>query len=946
MPETLQSDTLAQLDQAIANLRRDLSGPVLEAALSPLLQERAQLQTQLAANGTIGEQNDVTHASAGGHMLVGKNNSVATIINQYLARTPDVPNRQVLEQQIGSYLKWMLDRHSTIELRGIQREGFQVVQLDLKNIYVPLVAQAYGQTDHDIIKLDCILNLGPRCVITGGPGSGKTTVLLHLAWTLSQAIYHDQPELVQEKLGLSHELPLPIFVPLSTYALYLRHLPHHVPAAQKTLAAFISHYLIQQQTSFDLPPDFFQQLLLDGRHIMLLLDGLDEVPNEAERTQVRQAIENLVTSREAMRVIITCRSAAYRGRTALGKGFKQVQVTPLDQPLIELLVRRSYDDIYRHDASVARNKADDLLRAIERLEAIRRQRFGKRTQPLVSSPLLVRMLLIVHYSERRLPDQRAELYMKATDAMLLPEYAPDEQVAEWLGSLIGGSREVHRELVQHLAYQMHHLGESQGREITESQLRQILRPYLNDADLIDDFISLTRLRGTLLEERLGMYRFIHLAFQEYLTARYLAEVIRSDAGLEGMATFLEDDVILDSWWREPALLVVGYLSVTSPQIAQRFLRRLAGIDVAGQRRQQHLMPETQLAAAELAGTAALEWPNMQVTLARDLADRLATLIETPGLGRQVPATLRHAAGDTLARLGDPRAKALDLQHMELCYVPPGLFWMGSPDQDDMAFAEEKPLHQADIPYGYWLARHPISIAQFQRYVNARPQQSTAQPGIDGLPNQPMRHVTWDEALEFCRWLTDIWHAEGIIPATWVVILPSEAEWEKAARGGLSIPGEPLIQAVDDLVMRPPEPTLRPNPQPLRRYPWGDTPDPERANYDDTSLNTPSAAGIFPGGESYYGCQDMSGNVWEWTRSTWGKGPVARYGYPYNPRDGRENGRGDAQLWRVLRGGAFGYSAREIRCSYRGRANPDFRFFHFGFRIAVVPRYVFGRKQRP
>ncbi|MEI2609481.1 MAG: hypothetical protein V9G20_12710 [Candidatus Promineifilaceae bacterium] len=189
-----------------------------------------------------------------------------------------------------------------------------------------------------------------------------------------------------------------------------------------------------------------------------------------------------------------------------------------------------------------------MLTGIGHLEAERQRRLGKNAERLINSPLLIRMLLVVHFSERRLPEQRAELYQKATDTLLLPEHAPDEEVAERIGRLVGGSREVHRELVQYLAFRMHVQGETQGREISEEAVRAILNREPAYAPLVNDFLALTRLRGTLLEERLGMYRFIHLAFQEYLVARYLAEVERS---VERIVAFLAEDHVLDSWWREP-----------------------------------------------------------------------------------------------------------------------------------------------------------------------------------------------------------------------------------------------------------------------------------------------------------------------------------------------------------------------------------------------------------
>ncbi|MCA9941400.1 MAG: hypothetical protein KC418_22325, partial [Anaerolineales bacterium] len=101
--------------------------------------------------------------------------------------------------------------------------------------------------------------------------------------------------------------------------------------------------------------------------------------------------------------------------------------------------------------------------------------------------------------------------MKATDAMLLPDYAPDAETAMRIGELVGGSWEVHRDLVQHIAFYLHRRGEQQGREIEEDDLRRLLETEATYAPLANDFIALTRLRGTLLEERLRRYRFLHLA---------------------------------------------------------------------------------------------------------------------------------------------------------------------------------------------------------------------------------------------------------------------------------------------------------------------------------------------------------------------------------------------------------------------------------------------------
>ncbi|MCP4287419.1 MAG: SUMF1/EgtB/PvdO family nonheme iron enzyme, partial [Gammaproteobacteria bacterium] len=880
-------------------------------------------------------------------LITGDGNSVRTIINYYRDQADQPPDEATLRRQIASYLTWMLDRYGTIELRGIKRKGVQVVQLNLEAIYVPLQAETYQQSGQ--IALNQVLNLGQHIVITGNPGCGKTTVLLHLAWTIAQAIDTDDLTLAKNKLGLtsSHSLeggvrggiglPLPILVPLSSYALYLRQLPHGTSSELRTLAAFISEYLIQKQTSFELPTDFFKQLLRsDGQNVILLLDGLDEVPNEDERAVVRQAIEDLITGRDRMRVVVTCRTAAYEGRTALGKGFQEIQVLPLNENQIENLVRHAYADIYHNEADAGQDKADELLNTISRLEQ-RRQRFDHKPEPLIASPLLVRMLLIVHYSERHIPELRAELYMKATDAMLLPEYSLDEDLANRLGKLVGSNREVHRDLVQHLAFEMHQRGNGQDREIDENELLKILQTHPLYPNFAKDLIKITRLRGTLLEEREGRYRFIHLAFQEYLAARYLAETVRSEQGVAGIVSFLEAGPIVDSWWREPALLVAGYLSVTVPTAARNYLLRLAWADDQAGQRPQTLSPDIQLAAVEVAWTAALEWSTVPPALKEKLTQQLADWFDKKksNLLSQTEPTRRVMVRNALTGRSGKRPGITDLESMRFCYVPPGPFWMGDVAgdklvEDNPSYIKENSLHKTNISYGYWLARYPVTVAQFAAFVEDKRYQPTAISNrLRGLADHPVINVTWYDALYFCQWLTTRWQKKGILSNGWHVTLPSEAEWEKAARGGLEYPQQNIIRHISQINNQGwSKPSLQANQIPRRRYPWGDKIDRMQVNYKDTRLSTTNAVGCFPGGASPYGCEEMSGNVWEWTRSM-----VETY--PYDPDDGREDIERDSP-YRVSRGGSFKLGAHKVRCAIRLRYNPRGGVFDFGFRVMLSP----------
>ncbi|MDZ7313833.1 MAG: SUMF1/EgtB/PvdO family nonheme iron enzyme [candidate division KSB1 bacterium] len=304
----------------------------------------------------------------------------------------------------------------------------------------------------------------------------------------------------------------------------------------------------------------------------------------------------------------------------------------------------------------------------------------------------------------------------------------------------------------------------------------------------------------------------------------------------------------------------------------------------------------------------------------------------------MPAQRRVAQVHELTQKhGDPRAEVTTLEKMQFCYVPPGPFWMGS---DTLGDEDEKPLHLNEhLDYGFWISRFPITVAQFKIFANDSGTKIENLTFQDDPDNRPVRYVTWYQAMRFCDWLTDKWIKENRLPQNWRVILPSEAEWEKAARGGIEILSKPIIHTIGEINFDSSlAAMLQKNPVPQRLYPWGNQPDANLANYYDTNIGNTSAVGCFPGGASPYGCEEMAGNVWEWTRSLWGvfwQDP--KFKYPYNPNDGRENLEASLDIARVLRGASFLDDVRYVRCAARGRNNPDDRGRYIGFRVVVLSR---------
>jgi formylglycine-generating enzyme required for sulfatase activity len=230
-------------------------------------------------------------------------------------------------------------------------------------------------------------------------------------------------------------------------------------------------------------------------------------------------------------------------------------------------------------------------------------------------------------------------------------------------------------------------------------------------------------------------------------------------------------------------------------------------------------------------------------------------------------------------------------YIELVRIPAGEFTMGSQANDPFAYEDEMPQHKVYL-LDYFIARTPTTIEQFNVFAQATDfKMPVAMSQVDPRAKHPITQVSWHDAYAFCAWLSKL---KGL----WIR-LPSEAEWEKAARGSDA-----------------------------RIWSWGDTsPTILEANIDSPSKTTTPVGMCSPRGDSPFGCADMIGNVWEWTRSRFRP-------YPYQHDDGREQ-TGDLGM-RVVRGGSFFAKANRARCAGRMRQPPNNRFEQdIGFRISAL-----------
>jgi len=236
-------------------------------------------------------------------------------------------------------------------------------------------------------------------------------------------------------------------------------------------------------------------------------------------------------------------------------------------------------------------------------------------------------------------------------------------------------------------------------------------------------------------------------------------------------------------------------------------------------------------------------------------------------------------------------------------IPAGPSWMGSPLDDPEAHDNEKPCHKCELQ-DYWIGRYPVTNAQYACFLaanphypvphtdkeNARPYNWDLQARTypEGKADHPVVLVSWHDAEAYCRWLSQVTGRH--------YRLPTEEEWEKAARGGF------------------PE---------MRHYPWGDAWRSDYCNTEELGWNRTTSVHEFEQvNQSPFGIVDMAGNVWEWTDSWYEAYGDSSY---VSIRFGRS--------LRIVRGGSWWHPRQEACVSCRGRYEPNVRRPYVGFRIA-------------
>lgn len=276
----------------------------------------------------------------------------------------------------------------------------------------------------------------------------------------------------------------------------------------------------------------------------------------------------------------------------------------------------------------------------------------------------------------------------------------------------------------------------------------------------------------------------------------------------------------------------------------------------------------------------------------DSANELGLNNEQQALYQQLQAKLPRQRTVALSNKLKPDGSAggagqADTQDMPMALVPAGEFTMGSNMADD-----EKPPHLVYLN-AFYMDKYEVTVGQYAKYLEVTDMDEPPDWSIMNQPQhqkRPIVNVDWEDAVKFCKWAGKR--------------LPTEAEWEKAARG------------TDG-----------------RIYPWGnEAPTRLHANYGRKEWNNHLAlvpVGSFEEGRSPYGIYDMAGNAWEWV-SDW-------YDYDYYKNSPRRNPIGPAAGdSKVVRGGSWLYISEFLRSAHRFAAQPTNRYFGYGFRCAKTP----------
>jgi formylglycine-generating enzyme required for sulfatase activity len=804
-----------------------------------------------------------------------------------------------------TYLRALREETSHIEIRGLQVQSGKAHRFPIDELYIPVTTTLSdeletlpaGKRDEKAAQphaqerkpIDLQGSLKHRTlVILGDPGAGKTTFLRRIACGLCNSRLGIEGATTAETLGLP-EKPFPMFIRISDL---VTHIDKSWGRRQgeptvKDSPAWLAHFLGTTSTEKNqgLDQGFFEQIIKEGP-AAVFLDGLDETSTRQQRECVANLVAEAARHFKNCRFVVTSRPPAFEGKGVL-PDFAQVWIDPLENEAIEGFLTRWCRAIFTGSEGQADQHCDELLNALRSRVEIRR---------MARNPVMLTALAVVHWHEKRLPEQRADLY---------------ESIITWLSRSRDRREgrpapEVCISRLQELALAMHRHPEGRQVQVSRRWAAERIAGEWTDGserkriEAAETFLREEELDSGIVVARGDDIRFWHLTFQEYLAARAIAARLEPEQKGILLTPATQERVYMSSW-REAVLLLAGVLHKQGRFKVDAFvLPVLEGACKSGSLADQ-------ARCAGLLGAAVRDLVPVGYRPAdlryQGLFDRVMGIFDAEK-AKGIDIKVLIEAAEALGQAGDPRFA--DAERAEnWVTIPAGEFHMGSqksdpskPNHDPDADGSEAPVHRVSLA-PYRIGRYPVTVGEYLRFVEAEGYEDKTL-WTEGGFGKWQTPEGWEEQLEHPTWpvVGVSWHEASAYAAWMGCRLPTEAEWERAARG--------------------PE---------GRRYPWGnDKPDSSRLNYYESKINCPTPVGVYTRGGTPDGILDMAGNVWEWCSDWFGEYPKTGVKEPKGPPSGSG---------RVLRGGSWGFNPWLCRSSFRNSNDPVDRFDLIGFRLVSV-----------
>lgn len=736
-------------------------------------------------------------------------------------------------------------------MRGLKLAVGEAPKFPIADLYIPLLeetsARGEGKTkggmeiDRKRRPLEELMT--ERClVLLGDPGSGKTTFLRRRANEACKKLLEDATA------------PFPIFLRISELAKFAE------KQSEWDVPLHIADCLEKQcvDLGFPMGGGFFRDVVTKGP-CLLLLDGLDEAPNDALRAAMARLIDRAARAWTNTRFVITTRPKAYQGEVSLPV-CTEASIGPLEPEAIRTFLERWSWALLEENPARARSHAQELIAAVEGRADIRL---------IAANPVMLTALALLHWNEMRMPEQRADLY----DSILKWLALTRRQITEPV------SAEGCIKALQELAGAMHlHPSGRQVQVSREWAAEQMASQFQGDSGRAMTFLRDLEVDSGIIVNRGVDIKFWHLTFQEFLTARLLSAM---GDGERNKLLFSEGRAWQNEW-REVVLLLVGIQH--GQRVAQVDALVSAALDSFGDKKD--LVHQAQCFGRVGAMLRDLHPLAYQPADARFGEMKQAVLgIFEKGLSPKVDLQTRVAAAEALGQAGDPRLRLPEHKDYWVT-MPAGKFAMGDDEDDDT------PIHDVTLE-SYQLGRYPVTVYEYGLFLEATGHDNPHGWDEQALhPNRPVVNVSWHDADAYCRWTK--------------VRLPTEAQWERAARGTEG-----------------------------RRYAWGDdAPSEHLANYYDLKIHEPTPVGLFPRGSTPDPecLADMTGNVDEWVADWYEENFYKKKAAAVDPQGPKS---GD---YKCLRGGSWGDGAADLRAAFRVYDAPVYRHGSLGFRCSreVIP----------